>query len=61
MCEMDIDDGNTMNKKIRNAQLAQYNFIFGESQFLVIVSLLLVSSYLFGCLLLYYNAILRII
>ena len=31
MCEMDIDDGNTMNKKIRNAQLAQYNFIFGES------------------------------
>ena len=31
MCEMDIDDGDTMNKKIRNAQLAQYNFIFGES------------------------------
>merc|ERR1711950_98583 len=26
--EADTDDGNTMNKKVRNAQLAQYNFIF---------------------------------
>lgn len=34
MCEADVDDGNTMNKKIRNAQLAQYNFIFvvGEKE-----------------------------
>ena len=27
--DVDTDDGNTMNKKVRNAQLAQYNFIFG--------------------------------
>ena len=27
---VDVDDsGDTLNKKIRNAQLAQYNFIFG--------------------------------
>ncbi|ELU14394.1 hypothetical protein CAPTEDRAFT_158346 [Capitella teleta] len=33
-CEMDLDSGATMNKKIRNAQLAQYNFIFvvGEKE-----------------------------
>merc|ERR1711993_132243 len=32
--EADTDDGNTMNKKVRNAQLAQYNFIFvvGEKE-----------------------------
>ncbi len=29
-CDTDTDDSNTMNKKVRNAQLAQYNFIFGE-------------------------------
>ncbi|XP_013783580.2 threonine--tRNA ligase, cytoplasmic-like isoform X2 [Limulus polyphemus] len=28
LCEVDLDQGTTMNKKIRNAQLAQYNFIF---------------------------------
>merc|ERR1719273_2311465 len=28
MCEADLDNSNTMNKKVRNAQLAQYNFIF---------------------------------
>jgi len=27
LCEVDTDPGDTMNKKIRNAQLAQYNFI----------------------------------
>lgn len=27
LCDVDIDSGDTMNKKIRNAQLAQYNFI----------------------------------
>ncbi|BFZ02291.1 hypothetical protein BsWGS_05330 [Bradybaena similaris] len=34
LCEHDLDQGNTMNKKIRNAQLAQYNFIFvvGEKE-----------------------------
>merc|ERR1740128_40789 len=32
--EADTDDGNTMNKKVRNAQIAQYNFIFvvGEKE-----------------------------
>jgi threonyl-tRNA synthetase len=30
MCDSDTDDSNTMNKKVRNAQLAQYNFIFGK-------------------------------
>merc|ERR1719322_1612790 len=32
--DVDTDDGNTMNKKVRNAQLAQYNFIFvvGEKE-----------------------------
>ncbi|XP_054711381.1 threonine--tRNA ligase 1, cytoplasmic-like [Uloborus diversus] len=28
ICDMDVDQGDTMNKKIRNAQVAQYNFIF---------------------------------
>lgn len=30
MCEVDTDAGDTMNKKIRNAQLAQFNFILGN-------------------------------
>ena len=29
VCDADVDDSDTMNKKIRNAQLAQYNFILG--------------------------------
>ena len=34
MSDVDIDDSDTMNKKIRNAQLAQYNFILvvGEKE-----------------------------
>lgn len=34
ICECDVDAGDTMNKKIRNAQLAQYNFILvvGEKE-----------------------------
>lgn len=34
VCDADIDAGDTMNKKIRNAQLAQYNFILvvGEKE-----------------------------
>ena len=28
--DVDVDDGNTMNKKVRNAQIAQYNFILGK-------------------------------
>ena len=30
MAEVDTDAGDTMNKKIRNAQLAQFNFILGK-------------------------------
>ncbi|XP_022920740.2 threonine--tRNA ligase 1, cytoplasmic isoform X2 [Onthophagus taurus] len=34
MCEVDTDAGDTMNKKVRNAQLAQFNFILvvGEKE-----------------------------
>ncbi|KAK2551902.1 Threonine--tRNA ligase 1 [Acropora cervicornis] len=34
MVDVDLDHGTTLNKKIRNAQLAQYNFIFvvGEKE-----------------------------
>lgn len=35
MTDIDVDPGCTLNKKIRNAQLAQYNFILGESLFTV--------------------------
>ena len=28
--ETDLDQGSTLNKKVRNGQLAQYNFILGE-------------------------------
>lgn len=33
-CDLDTDPGDTLNKKIRNAQLAQYNFILvvGEKE-----------------------------
>ena len=31
MVDVDLDTGTTMNKKIRNSQLAQYNFIFGKT------------------------------
>lgn len=31
MCEADLDDGNTLNKKVRNAQIAQFNFILGRT------------------------------
>lgn len=30
MADVDVDPGCTLNKKIRNAQLAQYNFILGK-------------------------------
>lgn len=33
MTEVDTDAGDTMNKKIRNAQLAQFNFILGKEAF----------------------------
>lgn len=31
LCEVDTDPGDTMNKKVRNAQLSQFNFILGEA------------------------------
>ncbi len=34
LCDFDVDPGTTMNKRVRNAQLAQYNFIFGLLFFL---------------------------
>lgn len=30
MVDIEVDPGCTLNKKIRNAQLAQYNFILGK-------------------------------
>lgn len=33
MAELDTDPSDTLNKKIRNAQLAQFNFILGEEIF----------------------------
>lgn len=35
LADVDLDHGTTLNKKIRNAQLAQYNFIFGRFYFFV--------------------------
>ena len=32
MCEANVDNTETMNKKVRNAQIAQFNFIFGKFQ-----------------------------
>jgi len=32
MVEIDTDPSDTLNKKIPNAQLAQFNFIFGTYQ-----------------------------
>lgn len=33
MADSDLDSGCLLNKKIRNAQLAQYNFILGEKTY----------------------------
>ena len=41
LTDVDLDHGTTLNKKIRNAQLAQYNFIFGKFSFFVSQMLLL--------------------
>lgn len=30
MVDVDLSPGDTFNKKIRNSQLAQYNYILGE-------------------------------
>lgn len=46
MTDVDLDPGCTLNKKIRNAQLAQYNFILGqwEHSFLSLLSFFLSIS-----------------
>ena len=46
MCDVDLDNSNTMNKKVRNAQLAQYNFIFGKVLTLIL-AYLCIKKYLF--------------
>lgn len=33
MSEVDTDHGDTLNKKVRNAQLSQFNFILGKECF----------------------------
>lgn len=38
MADADLDSGCLLNKKIRNAQLAQYNFILGEKMLLLCTS-----------------------
>lgn len=37
LADVDLDHGTTLNKKIRNAQLAQYNFIFGKTTYCVLL------------------------
>lgn len=32
MADLNDDEGATLNKKIRSAQLAQYNYIFGKDE-----------------------------
>lgn len=33
MVDLNDDPGATLNKKIRSAQLAQYNYIFGKDEY----------------------------
>lgn len=52
MAELDTDPSDTLNKKIRNAQLAQFNFILGEEIFSIyninfILNTNLFNSYIF--------------
>lgn len=37
MSEVDTDAGDTLNKKVRNAQLAQFNYILGKLLFICIL------------------------
>ena len=46
LTDVDLDHGTTLNKKIRNAQLAQYNFIFGRLYLSVSQMLLLCVTWL---------------
>lgn len=58
LCDHDLDSGTTMNKKIRNAQLAQYNFIFGQwkKKLRAFVGWMNLSTWIPVCLLSEYNA-----
>jgi len=44
ICDVDVDPGDTMNKKIRNAQLAQYNFILGKLSLSYLLTYSMVQS-----------------
>lgn len=39
MADIDMDPGRTLNKKIRNGQLQQYNFILGRSSLLALLTI----------------------
>lgn len=45
MAEVDTDAGDTMNKKIRNAQLAQFNFILGKIGFFHQLVMLIIYNF----------------
>jgi hypothetical protein len=43
---VDVDNGpDTINKKIRNGELAQYNFIFGKQKLVFLFSLIIHPVY----------------
>lgn len=44
MADVDLDRGCTLNNKIRNAQLAQYNFIFGNLNLYIFSQMLVFST-----------------
>lgn len=44
MADVDLDRGCTLNNKIRNAQLAQYNFIFGNLNLYIFSQMLFFST-----------------
>ena len=44
MADVDLDCGCTLNNKIRNAQLAQYNFIFGNLNLYIFSQMLFFST-----------------
>jgi threonyl-tRNA synthetase len=45
--DCDLDAGTTLNKKIRQNQLSQYNFIGGKIFLLVIIEIIIISRFLF--------------
>lgn len=50
MSEVDTDAGDTLNKKIRNAQLAQFNFILGNYfEMILVFSSVLIDFFCYSC------------